>query len=195
LKQVKHSSLALTCSSSRYVAVPDLHMNPLTRRQVSEFMFVVPNFPHLRNLEMIVKYRELLIDPFQNTCGKWREDPDTDPNQKFAPQPNHFMNGDFIKQREAPRTRTSATAFAETKVPRRGLVQVFPGEPDYYTLAREQGLYHLLPPECPVNTDQNGTPAHVNGITPPDSDKSKSINGGSPLQAPLLESNGVADEH
>ena len=170
-------------------------MAPLTKRQVSEFMFVVPNFPHLRNLEMIVKYRELLVDPCQPTRGKWREDPDTDPNQKFAPQPNHFVNGDFIKQRETPHTKMSTTSFGERKVPRRGLVQVFPGEPDYYTLAKEQGLYHLLPPECPVNTDQNGSPVHVNGITPPDSDKSKLINGRGPPGGTLLEPNGVADGH
>lgn len=160
----------------------------LTQPQVSEFMFVVPNFPHLRNLEMIVKYRELLIDPIQPTRGKWRDDPDHDPNQKFAPQPNHFVNGDFIKQREPPLTRTSATSFGERKVPRRGLVQVFPGEPDYYTLAREQGLHHLLPPEFSTNADQNGAPPQVNGITPPNSDKSKSINGESP---PVSEPNGV----
>jgi hypothetical protein len=158
-------------------------------------MFVVPNFPHLRNLEMIVKYRELLVDPTQPTRGKWRGDPDTDPNQTFAPQPNHFVNGDFIKQRETPLTKTSTTSFGERKVPRRGLVQVFPGEPDYYTLAREQGLYHLLPPECPTNTEQNGAPVQVNGITPPNSDQSKSINGGSPPQGLLPETNGIAAGH
>jgi hypothetical protein len=158
-------------------------------------MFVVPNFPHLRNLEMIVKYRELLVDPTQPTRGKWREDPDTDPNQTFAPQPNHFVNGDFIKQRETPLTKTSTTSFGERKVPRRGLVQVFPGEPDYYTLAMEQGLYHLLPPECPTNTEQNGAPVQVNGITPTNSDQSKSINGGSPPQGLLPETNGIAAEH
>jgi hypothetical protein len=149
-------------------------------------MFVVPNFPHLRNLEMIVKYRELQVDPMQPTRAKWRDDADTDSNQKFAPQPNHFVNGVFIKQREAPHTKTSTTSFGERRVPRRGLMQVFPGEPDYYTLAREQGLYHLLP----ATTDQNGGPVHVNGITPPSSDKSKSINGGSPPAGSLSEASG-----
>jgi hypothetical protein len=157
-------------------------------------MFVVPNFPHLRNLEMIVKYRELLVDPTQSTRGKWRDDPDTDPSQKFAPQPNHFMNGEFIKQREAPLTKTSTTSFGERKVPRRGLVQVFPGEPDYYSLAKEQGLYHLLPPELQSKTEQNGSPVQVNGITPPSSDQAKSVNGGSPTEGTLQEHNGVAAE-
>jgi hypothetical protein len=163
------------------------------KHQVSEFMFVVPNFPHLRNLEMIVKYRELSVDPTPPPRGKWRDDPDTDPNQKFAPQPNHFMNGEFIRQREAPHTKTSATSFGERRVPRRGLVQVFPGESDYYTIAREQGLYHLLPQECPNAADQNGGPEHVNGITPPSSEKSKSINGVSPSRGSLSEAEGPSN--
>jgi len=150
-------------------------------------MFVVPNFPHLRNLEMIVKYRELLEDPNRATGGKWRQDHDTDPNQPFAPQPKHFINGDFIKQREAPCTKTSSTSFGERRVPRRGLIQVFPGEPDYYTLAKEQGLHHLLPPEYQTMSKHNGCHGQVNGITPPSSDKSKSVNGGSSHRGSLSE--------
>lgn len=141
-------------------------------------MFVVPNFPHLRNLEMIVKYRELFMDFTSTAPAKWRGDPDTDPNQAFAPQPSYFMNGELIKQREAPRTKTSTTSFGERKVPRRGLVQVFPHEPDYYTLAKEQGLYHLLPPDPQATTGQNGAPNQVNGIAPSESSGPKSINGG-----------------
>lgn len=159
-------------------------------------MFVVPNFPHLRNLEMVVKYRELQEDPNSINGGKWRQDPDTDPDQKFAPQPKHFLNGDFVKQLEAPHTKTSSTSFGERKVPRRGLVQVFPGEPDYYALAREQGLCHLLPPEYRPMSHSNAVIEPVaNGITPPNSDRSKSANGGSPQDGTLeYGPNGIASE-
>jgi hypothetical protein len=58
--------------------------------KVSEFMYVVPNFPHLRGLELVVKYRELEELPiWPPQPGKWKRDPDTDPNQIFAPRPKY----------------------------------------------------------------------------------------------------------
>jgi hypothetical protein len=155
-------------------------------------MFVVHNFPHLRNLEIIIKYRELLLDPTQGTRGKWRADPDTDPNQAFAPQPTYFMNGQFIKQRETPLTKTSTTSFGEGKVPRRGLIQVYPSEPDYFVLAREQGLFHLLPqgPDREAKSDQVGASGQVNGMLPAASDGSKLVNGESPHAGSLSEGAG-----
>jgi hypothetical protein len=156
-------------------------------------MFIVPNFPHLRNLEMILKYGELMEDPTQSAEGKWKQDPDTDPNQRFAPQPKLFLNGDFIKQREQPCTKMSRTSFGERRVPRRGLVQVFPAEPDYYSLAREQGLHHLLPPVYQSMSDHNEGLEQMNSMTPPISDKSKSINGGSPHRGSLSEPAGTSN--
>ena len=102
------------------------------------------------------------------------------------------VNGIFTKQGQVSCSKTSTTSFGERRVPRRGFVQVFPGEHDYEQLAREQGLLHLIPksPEQP-----NGT-GHINGITPPSSDKSKSINGGSPHQGMSQLPNGIhSDVH
>jgi hypothetical protein len=150
--------------------------------KVSEFMYVVPNFPHLRGLELVVKYRELEEVPmWPPQPGKWKRDPDTDPNQIFAPRPKYYVNGMFTKQGQVQCSKTSTTSFGERRVPRRGLIQVFPGEHDYEQLAREQGLLHLIS-DCNAPQQQsNGTAqVQVNGITPPSSDKSKSINGGSP---------------
>jgi hypothetical protein len=168
--------------------------------KVSEFMYVVPNFPHLRGLELVVKYRELqevLIWP--PGPGKWKQDPDTNPNQIFAPRPKYYINGMFTKQGQIQCSKTSTTSFGERRVPRRGLAQVFPGEHDYEQLAREQGLMHLLS-DCNVpNGHPNGHPngttnVQVNGITPPSSDKSKSINGGSPhLETRPSLPNGIHD--
>lgn len=153
--------------------------------KVSEFMYVVPNFPHLRGLELVVKYRELEESPvWPPQPGKWKRDPDTDPNQIFAPRPKYYVNGIFTKQGQVQCSKTSMTSFGERRVPRRGLVQVFPGEHDYEQLAREQGLLHLISqsPQQQPNGTVNG---QVNGMTPPSSDKSKSINGGSPHQGPF----------
>jgi hypothetical protein len=152
--------------------------------QVSEFMYIVPSFPHLRGLELVVKYRELEENPvWPPQPGKWRQDPNTNPNQHFTPRPKYYLNGEFVRQGEILRTKTSTVSFGERRVPRRGLVQVFPGEPDYERLAREQGLLHLLP----ANQLTNGTAPHANGFTPPHSDKSKSVNGGSPNLGSLSE--------
>lgn len=146
--------------------------------KVSDFMFVVQTNPHLRGLELVVKYRELQ-ETWPPGPGKWKQDPDTDPGQTFAPRPKYYINGDFVRQGQVQHSNISTTSFGERRVPRRGLVQVFPGETDYEQLAREQGLLHLLA----VN---NGIPHHINGeiringFTPPHSDESRSMNGGSP---------------
>ena len=156
-------------------------------------MFVVPNFPHLRGIEMVVNYRELVdsnILPLPSP--KWRQDLDTHPSQTFKPQPKYYINGNFVKQGEIPRTRVSKTPFPEEKVPRRegGLVVVLPTEPDYEEVCRKQRLFHLLPgnqADSDSITQHRGVSAlgleHANGITPPKSDESKSLNGGSPHRA------------
>jgi hypothetical protein len=161
-------------------------------------MFVVPNFPHLRGLEMVVKYRELEeVAQWPRPCGKWKQDPDVDPNQQFIPQPKVYMNGNFICQREVLRTKTSTTSLGERRVPRRGLIQVFPEDPEYFSLAKEQRLYWLIPGYQSRHNSGAGLQEHsqangevngqTNGITPPSSDKSKSINGWSPTRTSLSE--------
>ena len=161
-------------------------------------MFVVPNFPHLRTLEMVVKYRELEEVPqHPRPPGKWEQDPDVEPDQRFIPPPKYYLNGNFVKQGEIPRTNTSKNSFGERRVPRRGLAQVFPGEPDYLPLAKEQGLYWLLPgypsrQGSGASLEENGlengdASVQANGITPPQSDRSKSMNGYSPSRGSLSE--------
>jgi len=151
-------------------------------------MFVVPNFPHLRHLELVVNYRELEeIPSWPPQPGRWTRDPDVDPAQRFAPQPSYYVNGEFVRKGEIPRNITSSVSLGERRVPRKwglGVQQVFPHESEYLALAKEQGLTSLLPEDdqqaYQTNEQLNGTHPRVNGITPPSSDKSKSINGGSP---------------
>jgi len=56
-------------------------------------MFVVPKFPHLRDVEIQVNYRELIetpIDPASVCNPKFKQDPDFDPNVPFKPRKYHF---------------------------------------------------------------------------------------------------------
>lgn len=157
-------------------------------------MFVVPNFQHLRGVELVVNYRELQETPaFPPQLGKWKQDPDYDSNQTFTPRPKYYINGQFVRQGEILRTRVSNQSFGERRVPRRGLIQVHPDEPDYEELCRKQGLFHLLPGyQAPATnivepTDLSHGLAQTNGVTPPNSDMSKSVNGGTPRRASSSE--------
>lgn len=158
---------------------------------------------------MLVNYRELDTS-FRMPLPppKWRQDPDMDPNQTFAPQPKIYINGQLLKQREIPMTKVSNELPSDDKrVPRRELVPVYPNDPDYEELCRKQGLTHLLSgfrpspvsASSPSMLQQNGVIHHqqANGITPPSSDRTKSVNGGSPHRGSLSEAeaqhNEVAD--
>jgi len=141
-------------------------------------MFVVPSHPHLRGLKIVVAYRELVeTPPFIPGPGKWKGDPGYDPADPFMPPPKEYVNGIEIAQ-EKYRTQISNTPFPVERAVRRGLTKVHPHESDYYELARQQGLYHLLPEnQGPSDKDAGTTAPRTNGITPPDSENSKSING------------------
>lgn len=143
-------------------------------------MFVVPSFPHLRDMEMDVQYREMVLP--QPLLGhvpppKWKADPDTNPNQPFGPTPSYYLNGVLLRQGQTPFTHISNTPPPVERVPRRGLMRAFPGDTDYDEICKQQGFHCSL----------NGHP--LNGFTPPGSDVSKSANGGSPHQLP----NGVSE--
>lgn len=96
----------------------------------------------------------------------------------------------------------------DKRVPRRELVPVYPNDPDYEELCRKQGLTHLLSgfqpspvsASSPTMLQQNGVILHqqTNGITPPSSDRTKSVNGGSPHRGSVSEAeahhNDVVDQ-
>ncbi|TVY57679.1 Protein HOS4 [Lachnellula cervina] len=161
--------------------------------KVSEFMFIVPNFPHLRSIEMLVNYKELDTSfKFPPPPSKWKQDSETDPNQQFAPQPKIYLNGQCIRQQDTPMTRLSHEPPSnDRRVPRRELVPVYPHEADYEELCRKQGLTHLLPfHRTPPSSSRHEQPEHheqANGFTPPRSDRTKSINGGSPHRGSMSE--------
>jgi hypothetical protein len=145
----------------------------LTLLQVSEFMFIVPKFPHLRNIQLHVQYREIPPDVSWldklTFPGKWRQDPDAGSNYGFAPGAKVYINGGFIHEDKPKLAQTSKTPFPECRVPRIGLRQVFPNDPDYERICIQQGLLHLVHGR---DHTINGHAISLNGsmdITPPES--------------------------
>jgi hypothetical protein len=147
--------------------------------KLSDLMYTVSNIPHLRNTQLAVEYRELLESEAQSmqwgwgTCQKWKQDPDAARYHGLAPRCKYYLNGALVGEDMPQLAQTSSTPFPDKKVPRRGLVQVFPDDPDYARLCLEQGLEHLI----------NGhlSPPLANGIhSSPVSQKSMML-GGHPI--------------
>ena len=136
-------------------------------------MFIVPKFPHLRNLQLQVQYRELppnslWLDKL-TFPGKWRQDPDANANYGFAPGAKIYVNGDLIHEDKPKLAQTSNIPFPEHRVPRIGLRQVFPNDPGYERLCVEQGLEHLLQGRDHALNGHVVSPNGAMGITPPES--------------------------
>lgn len=161
---------------------------------------------------MQVRYSELLLPSSQTgpiPSAKWKLDSDVDPAEKYAPRPNFYLNGEVTRTGQIATTRLlDALPPGDNRVPRFGLLQIYPGDPDYEKMCKEQGLSHCLQsnqtsPTSSTNPQMGETdhrPPQVNGITPPGSDISKSVNGGSPhegsvtdLQNALQLTNGVGE--
>lgn len=116
--------------------------------QLSDFLLLVPNIPHLRNLELVVHYVELpqhegdLSNLATYSPAKWKQDADCGGNDGRPPREKYYVNGQFLREKKDGHWKGSKTPFPELVVnPRRGgLHQVFPGEPDYLQLCHEQGI-------------------------------------------------------
>lgn len=160
--------------------------------KLSELLYTASNTPHLRNVTLAVEYRELLENEAQlvgwMAPQKWKQDPGSDRFHGFAPRHKYYIGGSFVSEDKPTKHLISSTPFPEKRVPRRGLVQVFPDDPEYEKLCMEQGLEHLVKaPASPsllngVHTSAieakllNGTNGHGHGHleTP-----SVTVNGGS----------------
>lgn len=116
---------------------------------MSDLLYTVPNIPHLRNIRLVVTYRELIENDAQmlvwRAPQKWKQDPDANRfGGFFGPRNQYFINGSLVGEDAPKLSETSSTPFPEKQVPRRGLLQVFPDDPDYTRLCIEQGLEHLV---------------------------------------------------
>lgn len=111
-------------------------------------MFIVPTFPHLKNIQLQVIYRELPPDATWLMSltfpPKWKGDADAEANFGFAPGTKYYVNGEFVGEDKPLARGASKVPYPEKQVPRKGFREVFPGESDYEQLCIEQGLEHLL---------------------------------------------------
>ncbi|KAF4495458.1 nasopharyngeal carcinoma susceptibility LZ16 [Fusarium agapanthi] len=145
--------------------------------KVSDLMYTVPNIPHLRHIRLEVEYRELLETEAQSrgwgTCQKWKQDPDSARYNRLAPRCKYYHNGAFVGEDKPQLAQTSSTPFVDKKVPRRGLVQVLPDDPDYTRICLEQGLEHLI--------NGHPSPPLVNGIHSSPMSQKSMASGGPPM--------------
>ncbi|KAK4216106.1 hypothetical protein QBC37DRAFT_103922 [Rhypophila decipiens] len=157
--------------------------------KASDFMYIVPTIQHLRDVKLTMSYRELPESETQlkwTATQKWKSDPDADRYHGFAPSNKQFINGKLVAERKPGLCAVSRSPFPEKRVPRRGLVEVLPDDPDYTRICKEQGIGEpttatsspLLPngvhSSSPVSTssringlpsDQSPAPAQTNGTS------------------------------
>lgn len=121
--------------------------------KVSDFLFMVPSIPHLRDVRISIDYRELpevesALKTWGATPAKWKLDPDASSRGHFAPRWKYYVNGQYAGEDRPKSYKPSQDPFPERRVPRRGgLIAVTPDEPDYARVCVEQGLSHLLSEE------------------------------------------------
>ncbi|ATZ54329.1 hypothetical protein BCIN_10g03370 [Botrytis cinerea B05.10] len=128
--------------------------------KVSEFMFVVPNFPHLRDSQIAIEYQELV--PLGATpVNRYEQDSDHDPSQPFWPEPQIYIRGNLVTPTKIE-TKTSTKPFPEPKVSRR-------------ENSNEKELLALALARTQMLWEQRERDEH-DGITPPHSDRSRSLN-------------------
>ncbi|KAI6783841.1 Reticulocyte-binding protein-like protein [Emericellopsis cladophorae] len=117
--------------------------------RVSDLLYTIPNIPHLRNTKIVVTYRELIENDTQRLgwvpAQKWKHDPDANRyGGFFAPRNKYYITGRLVGEDMPQPAETSPVPFPEQPVPRRGLIQVFPSDPDYTQRCLDQGLEHLV---------------------------------------------------
>jgi hypothetical protein len=124
-------------------------------------MYTVSNIPHLQNVRLAVEYREFPEREGHRpwAAPKWKHDPDIGRYHGLSPRNKYYVNGEMVGEELPTLSQTSKTPFPEKRVPRRGLLQVYPEDPDYTRLCVEQGLEHLLQDRQP--------PSLINGVDSP----------------------------
>lgn len=113
--------------------------------KVTEFMYIVPNFPHLRGIKMAVLYRELRtpIDADQldisGVIPGWQQNLGSKVEHGFAPLPKYYIDGVIVNHTEEAKTRILEKPLPLDRFPRRmGLTRVYPGDSDYEEICKKQ---------------------------------------------------------
>lgn len=156
--------------------------------KLSDFLYMVPSYPHLRNITMSVRYKEL-PKPDGSEWNKWKEEPGAG---VFYPQRTYYRNGQLVGEDKPTIAQGSSTPIprpvpAGPRDPENGLLRLSSSNPRFLELCRAQGLWHLLPAEereaalsngngngRPFSSNGNGNGATMNGFTPSPSVPSES---------------------
>ncbi|KAH8673668.1 hypothetical protein BX600DRAFT_480054 [Xylariales sp. PMI_506] len=166
----------------------------------SDFLYILPNFPHLRNIKLSICYRELPEEEYQlnlwSVPAKWKQDPDASSREGFAPRHKYYINGQYSGEDRPGHYKPSKSPFPDQRVPRRGgIVAVGPDEPDYAQLCMEQGLGHLLSEQQKLLLTNT---AHLTPRSMTSNDAMDGLNreAFSPsATSPTSRVNGIHDEH
>ena len=123
----------------------------------------MPNIAHLRDVRIAVHYRELIEKDSQvlgwgRIPSNYKRDPDAAKYMGFAPKTKYYVNGELVDEDLPGLAKISKQPFEEQRVPRKGLVRICPGDPDYERACVEQHLEHLL-------KDPKSSPI-LNGVSP-----------------------------
>lgn len=162
--------------------------------KLSDLMYAVPSFPHLRDVEVVVKTYELAETLEQHKKleypSRWKQDPDAERYASFAPLPKYYVNGVLAREDKVELHSASFKPWPQSGVVRDGLTAVHPTDPSYARLAKEQGLGHLIPSHLasglrtpPMTTGAQTSPNHVfprrafGDLSPPQSESTATANG------------------
>ena len=71
--------------------------------KVSDLMAVVPRYPHLAGVKLVVEYHEAPpdnsgLDKFERPMPKWKSDPDAERYMGFAPGCKTYVDGKLVHQ-------------------------------------------------------------------------------------------------
>lgn len=94
--------------------------------QLSELVYIIPRFQHLKGVRLNVAYNE--VREWGKTASLWRQDPGAG---AFPPQESFYIDGQLVGDRKERLARVSKTPFPEIETPRRmGLSLYEPGDMD-----------------------------------------------------------------
>lgn len=152
-------------------------------------MFAIPNFPHLRDIEIVVSYHEIAETLDQHVNGdypnRWKDDPDAARYLGFCPRNKYYVNGQLVREAKVDTTTASRTPWPEVRVPRYGLHTVPITDPNYARFAKDQGLGHLVSGlrTPPMTTGAQTSPNRLcsqrgfDDFSPPQTESTTTVNG------------------
>src|ERR1044071_3604110 len=124
-------------------------------------MYIVPNIPHLRNVELTIQYREFAADGGWRSERKFKRDPDAALYHGYVPDSKHYLNGELLpgSKSGAQLAVVSSAPFPTHKVVRRGWTAISQDDPEYNSLLYKQ---HQNPDDSIGDMD---SPLLANGIS------------------------------